>query len=288
MPQNEGEPSFQEILQFDPFSTSDGGDAPAGGDNGSADGGAPPPPAQSGEENAGGQQQQEGQAPPPEPAAAAPPAEPPRQTSQADIEAAIRQIPAAIRAGLERQQPPQPQPAAQKFNLAVPEALVTALRSEDPKEFSTGVGAMINGVANHVWNTVMDHLEKTVGPSIPQAVERYVQTVRSQEAVANDFYGQYPQLNIPELMPMVQAVGATIAQEHAARGLALNWSPQLRDAIAERIFARLPMLRGTAPAPAAPPQRRQFSTGNGARPPASPDTPEKDMMAVLFGGPGVG
>lgn len=282
-------PSFQEILQFDPFSAPEtGGEAPPAGDGTPPAEGGTPPPAPSGEENPGGQQSADG-TPAPQPGAVAPPGEPPKPTSQADIEAAIRQIPDAIRAGLERVQPqPISQPAATepKFKLGVPDALVNALRSEDPKEFSAGVGAMINGVANHVWNAFQDHLEKNIGPAIPRMIENYVQTVQRQQSVATDFYGQYPQLNIPELMPVVQAVGATIAQEYARAGRQLDWSPQLRDAIAERIFQRLPMLRGQ-PAAAQPPARRAFSTGNGARPPAPGNTPQDDMVQVLFGGPGV-
>jgi|SRR5215831_4968865 len=288
----ENEPSLQEILQFDPFPADGGGsdtaDTSAGTTDGSAEA-APPGGGQSGEEKPEGAVAPQ-QASQPASTTAVSSGEPPKPVSQADLQAAIRdmsqQVAGAVRAAVPPQPSPAEQPQPNKFNLGVPDALVNALRSEDPKEFSAGVGAMINGVANHVWNAFTEHLVKDILPNIPRMIEGHTQSIQRQEAVARDFYGAYPQLQIPELTSAIQTIGAQIAQEYAMAGKPLGWSSELRDAIAERIFMRLPMLRTVpAAAAAAPAARRSFATGNGARPPVQTEpTEQQDMMKMIFGG----
>jgi hypothetical protein len=174
---------------------------------------------------------------------------------------------------------------ANKFNLGVPEALTNALRSEDPAQFQAGVGALINGISNHIWNAFTEHLEKQVLPNVPRMIESYVQSAQRQQAVATDFYGKYPQLNIPEMAPMIQTIGAQIAGEWYQQGRSVDWSGDLRDAIAERVFQRLPFLRNVpgAAAPANGARRQPYAAGSGARPAAEPESPQRDMMEMIFG-----
>lgn len=278
MPTDNSEPSLQEILQFDPFpSGGEGGDPPAGDPPPS---GGTPPPAPSDEENQEDVLQTGGEEPP-----APPPPVPPTPVSRQDLEQLIsRQTEVITRATT----PPAPQPQApqNRFNLGVPDALVNALRSEDPQQFTNGVGALINGLANHLWNEMSAHLKtqmEELTNSVPRYIDSYASQARQQEDVARDFYGTYPQLDSPMLKTMVQTVGSQIAQEWAQSGRSLSWSPQLRDEIANRIFTHLPMLK-------APPQqqqqrqpRRAFSTGNGTRPPAQTNSPENEMLEMVFG-----
>jgi|SRR6516165_10730641 len=278
MPPNEGEPTFQEILQFDPFSE----DSSTGSDPVPAEGGGTPtpPPADPGEAQPVVEPQPEVTEPP-----VTPPA-PPKQVSQADLEQLIARQTEAIRAAVQPQPAaPQPTPAAPRFNLGVPEALTNALRSEDPAQFQAGVGALINGISNHVWNAFTEHLDRNVLPNVPRMIEQYVSSARRQEAVAQDFYGKYPQLQIPEMAPMVQTIGAQIAQEWYQQGKSIEWSETLRDAIAERVFQRLPFLRtAVQQAPVNGARRQPYAAGSGARPAPETNTPEADMMAMIFGG----
>jgi len=268
------EPTFEDIMQFDPFES-----GPSGDETGET--GAAAPPAQ-GQEPPAAQQQA------PTPQAAQPPlSQPP--TQQPDLRQLVQeqtnQLMGALRAG----QQPQPQQQGgppQKFNLGVPPQLTAALRSEDPQQFEAGVGALINGVSNHVWNTVMDHIQREVLPTIPRAIEAFAQSAQRQDSVARDFYGVYPQLAHDGIRPMVQMVGAQIAEEFARQGRSLGWSGELRDAIAERIFTMIPALRAqqAQAAQQAAPRRQPFATGNGSRPPPRNDsTLQSEMEAVIFG-----
>lgn len=267
---NSPEPTFEEILQFDPF-----------------DGGAAQQEPQQQKEPPEGQQAPE--QPPPaeqeptqeEPPLAAQPQPAPRPITQSDLEATLMRQAAHIAQAV---QPQAQQPQQQlKFNLGVPDQLLSALRSEDPAEFKAGIGAMINSVANHVWNSFVQAVQNELLPAIPRMIDQQLSSSREQENVGRDFYGKYPQLNNPMFAPMIQSVGAALAQEYAAAGRSLAWSPELRDHIAERIFGVLPQLR-QGPQQAAPTTRRSsFSTGSGARPAPAAAGPENDMMEMIFG-----
>jgi hypothetical protein len=280
---NTGSPSFQEILEFDPF---EGGATPAaeppsqsaeGGDQTAAS------PASSGDDNGRGQQASGDSL---SPAPAAPTPQPPTPVSQADLESLMRQQTNTIAAALNRQPQQQQTPSAppNKFNLAVPDQLMGALRSEDPAEFKAGVGALINSLANHVWEHFRQAVQGELLPMIPRMIEQHTSSAREQESVGRDFYGTYPQLQNPMFAPMIQTVGATIAEEYARAGRSIAWGPELRDEIAKRIFSVLPSLREQQQQQA-PQNRRTFSTGNGSRPPAPTDRPQEEMLQMLFGGP---
>ena len=145
---------------------------------------------------------------------------------------------------------------------------------------------MINGVANHVWNAFTEHLQREILPSVPRMIEQYVTSARNQENVARDFYGKYPQLQIPEMAPMIQTIGAQIANEWHQAGRSIEWSEPLRDAIAERVFARLPFLRTvapTAPQTNGAGRRQPYAVGSGARPQGEPESPQRDMIEMIFG-----
>lgn len=255
------EPSFEDILQFDPFESGPGED----------------------QEQA--EPQAEQQAPPPAEQAAAPPAVPP--TQQPDLRQLINEQTNQLAGVLRSQQTPAqapPQQPSQRFNLAVPPQLTAALRSEDPQQFEAGVGALINGVANHVWNSVMEVVRNDIMPSIPRVIDAQMQTLQRQQTVATDFYGKYPQLSSDALRPLVQQVGAQIATEFAQAGRDLNWGEQIRDAIAERVFQAIPALRQQVQQATAQQGRRQsFATGNGSRPPPVSSNPQQEMMDVIFG-----
>src|SRR6516165_7174703 len=143
MPENQNqsaEPSFEEILQFDPF----GGEAEGGqeGDGGTTPPTPATPPAETGEDTAGGK----GTAPPPAAAPAPPP--PPKPITQEDLTSAMmRQADAIARAVTPAPQPQQPQQQQPRFNMGIPDELVTALRSEDSGQFKAGVGALVNSLA---------------------------------------------------------------------------------------------------------------------------------------------
>jgi hypothetical protein len=277
MPENtqNAEPSFEEILQFDPFNGEAEGEIapPESKDDAAA---AAPPPGDSGEETGGaGAKSQQPQQPPTAPAPAPSPPPTPALT-QADLTAAMSRLADAVR--------PQPQQQAPqlRFNMGIPDELTSALRSEDPGQFKAGVGALVNSLANHIWSNFQQDVQQNLVPAIRQMLESHTSAVSQQESVGRDFYGTYPGLNRPELAPLIQTVGAQLAREAVSAGRSLDWSPQLRDEIASRVFT---IIGGVQPpqAAAAPAPRRPFSTGNGTRPTQATATPADDMQAMIFG-----
>ena len=278
----QNEPSFEEILQFDPFNGEASGEiADPAGETPPQDGpAAPPPEGQTGEVPGGvGAKAQTSQQPPP--AAPAPPP-PPTPLTQADLTAAMSRLAEAVRP---QPQQPQQQTPSLRFNMGIPDELTSALRSEDPAQFKAGVGALVNSLANHIWNNFQQDVRDNLVPAIRQMLESHTSAVSQQDAVSRDFYGTYPMLGRPELAPLIQTVGASLAREAVSAGRSLDWSPQLRDEIASRVMAIIGAVQGVqppSPAPPAPPARR-FATGNGTRPAQGTQTPQDEMQAMIFG-----
>lgn len=273
------EPTAKQVMDFDPFGPSDSDETlpPQGGETGetgqSAEGEGQ---AQAGAD--GTQPQTPAQAQP------VPATQQPQVTPQDQQLAAITQ---AIRQAIPPQQTQQ-QPAgepAPHYNLGIPPQLLTAMRSEDPVEFGTAMHSVVNGLANKLWTDFQGAVQKELLPQIGQMVQGHLQSLQQQAQVANEFYGTHTALSAPVFRPLVQQAGLAVAQYRAARGLPLNWSPELANEIAEVVYSQIPQLR-----PAAQPQgtqpktnSRPFTTGQGARPAAAGQkTPADEMRDLLL------
>ena len=279
MPENQvAEPSFEEILQFDPFNGEAEGEIAEPSKDPVVESTAAPP-GDSGEETGGaGAKAQSSQQPPTAPAPA-PPLPPTPALTQADLTAAMSRLADAVRP----QPQQQPQAPQLRFNMGIPDELTSALRSEDPGQFKAGVGALVNSLANHIWSNFQQDVQQNLVPAIRQMLESHTSAVSQQESVGRDFYGTYPSLNRPELAPLIQTVGAQLAREAVSMGRSLDWSPQLRDEIASRVFAIVGGIQQPAAPQPSPAPRRPFSTGNGTRPTQATATPADDMQAMIFG-----
>lgn len=181
-------------------------------------------------------------------------------------------------------------PAPPKFNLGIPPQLMEAMASEDLQERTLATHALVNGIANAVWNEMTAHLKTELGTlvqGIPQMLEAHTTVQRTQQQVFQDFYGAHANLNKPEFQPLVLAAAQAVFQDLNNAGKEVAWNAEMRDAIAEKIYSAIPQLRpaaapvktngGNSPAPAAP----RFNPGGGARPSGGPAGPETDMLAVL-------
>lgn len=271
----------EQIMQFDPFAPAKDKETPAAP---KADDkkGAPPagtPPAQVAK---------------PQPGTAAPVAPAPVQQGKTP-EQLIAEHTATIRQMLERGQqaptatPAQPakaEPEKPKFNLGIPDQILAAIRSEDPKETSLAMHAVVNGVANAVWREAEALVRQNVADLIqgfPRVIEAHMAARQTQNEVHTDFYGTYKQFSSPEFVPLVQATALQLINEkHAAGQPVQGWSPEFRDEVANRLFAHFPMLRTPTQQPAAPPAKRSFATGaNGGARPAMEPGPVNEMLAIL-------
>lgn len=205
--------------------------------------------------------------PSPEPAAAAPPAQPtatpplpaptpaPQPAAPTEIET-LRVELARTRGELEatRAQPSngqQPQAAAPvddtpAYDFQIPEALATALTSDDARERLGATQNLIKGTARAVHQTVVASLRREVAQVVPLMIQHFTQQAKQMDQIKTDFYGKYPQFDRPELRQMISSVGNELFNSGAFK----QWSPEFRDAIAARVSQ---VLSGAVPAAAPAP-----------------------------------
>jgi len=274
------QPGVEEILKFDPFAPAKpAAEAPKPAGTGAE---AKPPAKPGGAE-----------APKPDAGGAKPAVTPPAKTPEqliAEHTASIRQMlsrapqPAAPAKEEPKEEPP-------KFNLGIPEQLMNAMSSEDPRERSLATHALVNGVANAVWRETQAFYQEQVAQLVagfPKVIEAHLAAKEQQKAIHDDFYGTYQQFAGKQWIPLIQAHASQIMNEMAAAGQPIQgWTPEMRDEIANRLFAEFPQLKDWKPPAAKPnggtaPKKGQFATGGGGgtRPPAEAG-PVNEMLAVL-------
>lgn len=196
------------------------------------------------------------------PGPAAPPAEPPAAAAAANPEAALlkQQLDQAMLLLQQYQQQPQQPPGAKPpegqpsgeaippYNFTVPPQLMQMMESENPAERQQAIGAVMQGTAQAVHKTLLQEFGKVM-QGIPALMQAAIQQHSAAQEVFNDFYGTYKELNRPELRQLVVGVAQQVIQESRATG----WSPQLRDAVAGRIFQLLGHKPAQTPPVGAPP-----------------------------------
>ena len=129
------------------------------------------------------------------------------------------------------QQAAQPQPQERKFALQVPDQMVDALRSEDPRMVKSAVEAMVNGAAELAYRTALTEATEQMRGIAAEIYSQQQGTVSQQQQIYNDFYNAYPELNTPDLRIIVRAVGEQVAKELGTT----TWGPKLRDLIGTRV-----------------------------------------------------
>jgi hypothetical protein len=260
------EPSISEILAFDPFGP------PAGGDKaGKADDKTTQKAAA--DVKAGKADQGTGELEPGKPPVSAAPAAPAKDTQPSALERTVQEQAELIRQlaqrgeqpGKTQDEPGKTKETAPKFNLGIPPQILDAIRSDDPKESAAGLHAVINGVANAVWNEAQKLIETTVQQvteKFPQVIEQHTSLKDMQRKVHDEAFA-----------PLVQNVGMLVAQDFARTGKAITWGPEMRDAIAERLFQMFPQMK-TQPQPQQQQQQQtdeqkpkpRFNAGGGSPP----------------------
>lgn len=284
------EPSPSEVLAFDPFGPATN---PEGGSATPGQSGEPGTPA---EGEGGGQPGAQPQVPGSSTAPAAAPTpgqQPPvpaTPQAQPSPQPTMQELVSAIRQAAQPQQTPagqQPAPEAPRYNLQLPPQILTALRSEDPTEFATGMHSVVNGITNKVWTDVQQFLAESFMPQISQAIQANIERYQSQQQVAQQFYGKHAALAAANLRPLVQQAGLQVIQARNAAGKSLEWGDEVMDEIAEQVYKTVPQLRPAAapPAPAAPKGGKQpFSTGQGTRPAEAGQKTAADELAEFVRG----
>ncbi len=258
-------PSLKDFLDFDPFEPADAGQA----------GGEAAKPADEPAQAAGGD--------------ALPPKEQPQPQEGAQAPdpvlrelARINQTLAESRQQQQYYAPPQQgaprAPAGPRFNLEIPQQILKAvIHSEDPEERATGLAALVNGLANTLYNDISSEFrqqQQQLYSALPQVHQQLNQEQHEQQRAASDFFGRFTTLRpTRQMMELVAGEAKALAVEQWRAGHRnLQWDENFREALGQRIYAGLGLpfpQRGQVPqAPQAPqraPKRAQFASGGDAK-----------------------
>ncbi len=122
----------------------------------------------------------------------------------------------------------------QAFNFQVPQQYADAISSEDPNTRVLAINQLLNGVAQTVHQQTLRDVDQRLATITP-AVQQQVQQAQGQADIKRDMYGTYPELS--SMQDMVVATASQLATQFP------TWSPDYRDAIAERLSPLVPGLQ---------------------------------------------
>jgi len=198
-----------------------------------------------------------------------PPTDPEKELLRQQLATLQAQMQAQAAAPQAQQQ--QAQDTLPPYAFNIPPELLQLMYSEDPTERQQGLTAYAMGIARTVHSQVRDEYQQVMQSAIQQAIA----STQQAQQVRQDFYGKYPELDKPELYPVVQAV----AQQVAAQTGANSWTPEFRDAVGERVRALIqPQAQ---PQPPRTPASGQATAGNG-RPAVGQKPTMADEIAALL------
>lgn len=154
---------------------------------------------------------------------------------QSQIQAMMVQMQQAQQAPQQAPRPAPQQQQQQPYTFNVPDQYLNALRSEDANVVRSALNGLLNGVAEVVRNDLRSEMNGRFA-SVPQDVQEVVQAHARRQEIQQDMYGTYP-----ELAGYRQYVQAAAQQLGGNLGVDA-WTPDLRDAIAERVAPIVPGL----------------------------------------------
>ena len=153
---------------------------------------------------------------------------------EAALQAQVQQLTGQVQALTTAMQQPQPQQQRPqqgqqqpKFNFQVPQQYAEAIASEDPNLRAQAIGQLLNGVAESVNAQTLREVDQRLNTITP-AITQQVQQAQSVADIKRDMYGTYPELS--GMQDMVVAAATQLQTQFPG-----GWSPDYRDAIAERL-----------------------------------------------------
>ena len=167
--------------------------------------------------------------------------------------------------------------------------LYNALFSPDATE-DERMGALqgfASGIATTVHNNILNSLGKWTRDNfsaIPRAVNYLIEkreaSQNSVKSIRDDFYASFPELNKPELLPLIKATIQSVQRETNAQA----WTPQVKNLVGSRVKNLLNAYAVTAnPAsiPAAPKTIKTTATPPAVKP-QSLDPNSSDAILSIF------
>lgn len=170
----------------------------------------------------------------------------------------------------------------EEYSFNISPKLYNGLFSSESTEEErvTCLQAYASGIATTVHNRILAELGgwvKTQFSAIPGAVNYLIENrekvMSSQKTLRDDFYGAYPELNKPELLPLIKATIQTVQKETGSK----TWDKNFRTQVGNRVKVVLgAYAQAGKPAPVAPktvaPAASPAAPKNGVSDPNSPES----------------
>lgn len=183
-------------------------------------------------------------------------------------QAVERPVPVAPQSGQGAQpgQQADPYQGVPEYTIRIPEPWLQGLYSDDPAVRTQALQLTLSATARLTHARAAEQIRNEFARVLPQVVRHYVSELTETQNVSQGFYSQYPELNKDELRPLVVSAAARVMQETGQS----QWSPQLAQAIRDRVYATfaglgLPVNGQAAPAQT-PAARPPTLSPGGARP----------------------
>jgi hypothetical protein len=183
--------------------------------------------------------------------------------------------------------PAEPELPTHQYQMTIPDGLDTALISDDPAVRKQAIGALVQGTAQTVHREVVKSMRAEFARVLPNIIQTHITQSRQQSAVAQDFYGTFPQYAHPAFKPIVVQLAQQVAQETGAR----TWSVELRNKVGERLGQLIQAVSGqqipnggqppAVPGPQLPPRGPAAINPGGARPSMGAD-PTQQFRELLL------
>ncbi len=158
------------------------------------------------------------------------------------------------------------------YEYQLPEPLAQLLDSEDPAERQQGVKAIMTGISRTVHRQMLEQFQGMLSVYVPRQIEQHQQQQTLQSEIQRDFYGTYKELDNPDVRRIVATIAPQVMQEIGVS----DWSPVLRDTLAQRVKAMLSLGR----VPVQQQQQPPAIIDQGSR---GPVVQPNDIEATLFG-----
>lgn len=143
-----------------------------------------------------------------------------------------------------------------KYALQLPQPVAEAIFGEEttPEKQMAGITHMMNSLATIVHARMRQEVKESFAALLGTArqVEQDSRTVSTMEAMRQDYFTHFQSHRDPLVLPLVQAEAAALTAQFPG----VSWNEQMRNALGQRVEARLAVLRG----------------GGGQQPPAQPAT----------------
>jgi hypothetical protein len=209
----------------------------------------------------------------PTPATTPTPAAAPTDPELEQLKAFYRGLQAAPAVSAAAPPKPQAQPELPHYAYEINEHMVRAVTSEDIMERANALKAFATNLSQTVHMRAVEQMRQEVAAAIPVFVTQMIAQEYAKREIARDFYGTFPELNRPEVAPIV----AQVAQQVMTELRANDWNQRVRDTVGARVKAMLGAIAGQVQ----PQQQAPVMTTQAATPLQRDNNSGDDMLAFL-------